>query len=198
MPVTEYVWDDVNDCVLEETDGTGATQVTYTHEPGPFGPLVSEYHGTTTYNHHYDALGSTRLLTDDAGAVTDTFTYDAWGNEVARTGTTNTAYTWIGRWGYQHDTPTGGYYIRARSYQPIVARWTSVDPLINTLFADLLHRRMRFFSKRSSSALVPYTMSNYSYSLVMPTVYQDPSGLLPIDPVFCGISEQLKEVSPWI
>jgi len=97
MPITEYIWDDVNDCVLEECDETGVTQVTYTHEPGPFGPLLSETRGGVESYHHYDALGSTTMLTDDTGAVTDTFHYDAWGLPIARTGTTPTPYTWVGR-----------------------------------------------------------------------------------------------------
>lgn len=136
MAIRKFLWDDVDDCVLIETDGSGNTLVTYTHEPGPFGPLLSENRGGTKSYYHFDAVGSTTFLTNDAGIVTDTFAQDAWGNQVARTGTTPTPYTWVGHWGYQHDTPTGGYYIRARSYQPTVARWVSTDP---AGFATSLH-----------------------------------------------------------
>ena len=152
----------IDDCVMHETDETGATTVTYTNEPGPFGPLISENRGGTTSYHHYDALGSTIALTNDAGTVTDTFFFDAWGSKKPwRTGTTPTPYTWCGRWGYQDDTATTGqYYVRARSYGPTIARWTSVDPAFST--------------------------SNlFTYASLSPTSHTDPSGL--IEPVTCGI-----------
>ena len=166
MPTRIFHWDPVNDCVTHETDGSGNTTVVYTHEPGPFGPLLSENRGGTEYYHHYDALGSTTFLTDDTGAVTDTFVYDAWGNTVARAGTTPTPYQWVGRWGYQFDTPTRGFYIRARSYQPTVAKWTSVDPVF---LASELH---------------PYTAFSNS-----PSVHFDPSGMLARLPLCLGLKE---------
>ena len=100
MPVNRYIWDHVDDRVLQETDENGNVLVTYTYEPGPGGKLISEERSGTTYTHHVDGLGNTQFLTDDSGNVTDTFTYDAWGNEVARTGTTPTPYRWGSRWGY--------------------------------------------------------------------------------------------------
>ena len=133
MATRNFHWSSLFDCVMHETDGSGATTVVYTHEPSQFGPLLSENRGGTTFTHHFDALGSTTFLTDDIGAVTDTFTYDAWGDVVARTGATPTPYQWVGRWGYQLDTPTGGYHIRARNYQPTVARWSSIDPLFSVI-----------------------------------------------------------------
>src|SRR6185295_5612139 len=44
----------------------------------------------------YDGQGSVRLLTDSAGAVTDTYTYDAFGNLLARTGSTPNDYLYAG------------------------------------------------------------------------------------------------------
>ena len=116
---------------MHETDGAGNTLVTYTHEPSKFGPLLSENRGGTEFYHHFDALGSTTMLTNDVGTVTDTFAYDAWGSSVTRTGTTATPYQWVGRWGYQSDSVATGAYIRARSYQPLVAKWSSIDPVEN-------------------------------------------------------------------
>jgi len=101
MAARYFHWDEINDCVLQETDESSATTVTYTHEPGQFGKLLSDHRGGIEYHHHYDAQGSTQFLTNVSSTVTDTFVYDAWGNSVARTGTTLTPYQWIGRWGYQ-------------------------------------------------------------------------------------------------
>ena len=89
MATRIFHWSSLFDCVMHETDGSGATTVVYTHEPSQFGPLLSENRGGTTFTHHYDALGSTTMLTNDAGTVTDTFAYDAWGNSLVRTGTTS-------------------------------------------------------------------------------------------------------------
>ena len=96
MAKRQFLWSTVNDCVMLETDGAGNTLVTYTHEPGPFGPLLSENRGGMEYYHHYDAVGSTTMLTNDAGTITDTFLYDAWGTVIAKTGTTMTPYQWGG------------------------------------------------------------------------------------------------------
>lgn len=114
---------------MTETDQTGAVLTTYSREPGQFGILLSEHRSGVEYYHHYDALGSTMILTGDSGAVTDSFVYDAWGNSVARVGTTPTPYQWIGLYGYYYDPLIDSYYVRRRTYAQSVARWSSVDPL---------------------------------------------------------------------
>lgn len=127
MPVTNYLWD--GDNLLRETDDTGAPTAEYTYSPERYGELISEHRDGTTYTHHYDAEGSTVALTNDTGSVTDTFAYTAWGEELSRTGTTPTAFRWVGRVGYYWDVETSEYQIRRRSYGPSVARWKSPDPL---------------------------------------------------------------------
>jgi RHS repeat-associated protein len=109
---------------------------------------------TASHYHHHDALGSTRLLTDSSGNVTDTYLHDAWGNLVASTGTTVNPFKWVGKYGYYTDNSTAQVYVRARTYQPTVARWASMDPLA---FLDGLNR-------------VAYAHSN-------PLNLVDPSGL---------------------
>ena len=133
MPVTNYVWDPVDDNVVLETDNTNATTATYTHEPGRYGGLISQRRGATDSYYHYDGLGSTRELTNDSETVTDTNLYDAWGVNVDSSGTTENPYRWVGRSGYYYDTETEDYYVRARVYQPATGRWWSVDPI---LFVD--------------------------------------------------------------
>jgi RHS repeat-associated protein len=126
MRETIFVWDSVNDCVMSELDGSGAVQVTYTNEPQQYGGVISQRRGTTT---SADALGSTCVLTDNSGAVTDTYLNDAWGNSVASTGATLNPFRWVGKYGYYTDNSTGQVYVRARMYQPIVARWRNIDPI---------------------------------------------------------------------
>jgi RHS repeat-associated protein len=147
VTITKYVWDTVSDCVLSELDENNAVTAVYTNEPQQYGGVLSQRRGTTSHFHHHDALGSTRFLTDSSGNVTDTYLHDAWGNSVAQTGTTVNTFKWVGKYGYYTDDSTGQVYVRARMYQPAVARWASVDPL---RFADGLNL---FLYVRSSPIL---------------------------------------------
>ncbi|MBL8820597.1 MAG: RHS repeat-associated core domain-containing protein [Planctomyces sp.] len=128
MPTTTFVWDPVNDCVISELDGTGATQAVYTNEPQQYGGVLSQRRGSTSSFLHADALGTTRLLTSTAGATTDTYLFDAWGNPVSSTGSTVNPFRWVGRYGYYTDLATGLVYVRARVYTPSLQQWCSRDP----------------------------------------------------------------------
>ena len=127
MTVTNYLWDE--DSYLEEYDDAGTTTAAYTNEPTDFGSVISQRRNSETSFNHYDAQGSTHQLTDQNENVTDTFLYDAWGNEVDRTGTTTAPFRYIGEFGYYFDEETDSYYVRARVYQPLIGRWWSVDPM---------------------------------------------------------------------
>ncbi len=128
MGTTHYRWNPVTDNVLCEQDENGAVLATYTHEPTLHGELISQNRGGQTSHYHYDGQGSTRALTDENGDVTDTYTYDAFGETIAKTGTTVNPYRFGGAKGYQYNEETDDYYIRARTYEPAIARWLSVDP----------------------------------------------------------------------
>jgi len=128
MPEIEYVWDELSDNVIEEYED-GVLSVSYDHEPGLYGNLLSQNRSGVTSYYHYDGRGDTVALTDDSGNVTDTKEHDAWGNVIASTGSTVTPYQFGGRQGYQ--TGITGVYVRARIYQPTVARWASILFLSN-------------------------------------------------------------------
>lgn len=135
MPTTtNYIWDEDN--ILAEADGTNAINTVYTNEPQQYGNLISTRIGSETSYHQFDALGSTRQLTNAVGHVTDTVIYDAWGNVVGRTGTTDVMLLWIGIVGYYFDPETGLFAVRERPYGPAIGRWLSVDPLWTRLAAD--------------------------------------------------------------
>jgi RHS repeat-associated protein len=113
---------------LAESDGTNTINVVYTNEPQQFGNLVSTRIGSTTSYHHFDALRSTRQLTNAAARVTDTALYDAWGSTISHTGVTSVNLLWIGGVGYYFDPETGLLYVRERQYSPASGRWTALDP----------------------------------------------------------------------
>ncbi len=140
MGTTTFVWDPVFDCVTHELDENNDVKAVYDNEPQQYGGVLSQRRGTTTHYHHHDALGSTRFLTDSSGNVTDIYDYDAWGNNVASTGTTVNPFKWVGKYGYYTDDSTGQVYVRARMYQPALARWVSVDPLeVESAISDFLY-----------------------------------------------------------
>jgi RHS repeat-associated protein len=120
--------------VLVEIDERG-TVATYTHGLD----LLSQTRpsgGTRFYL--YDGLGSTRQLTDAAGAVTDTYTYDAFGNVLAASGSTANVYLYRGE---QLDPNVGFYYLRARYYAPAIGRFLTMDPFAGSVFDPAsLHR----------------------------------------------------------
>jgi len=68
-------------------------------------------------------------MTDTSGATTDTYLYDAWGNELTVTGTSTNPFRWVGRLGYYYDQASGVFYVRARAFDPTTGRWMSADPL---------------------------------------------------------------------
>ena len=76
------------------------------------------FHGT-------DAHGNVRYLTDPAGTVTDTWDYDAFGNVVDRTGSSDNRHLFAAeRW----DPNLLLYDLRARLYQPDTGRFWTRDP----------------------------------------------------------------------
>ncbi len=121
------IWDGEN--ILLETDGSDVTQVVYTLEPAGYGNLVSQRRGSTTSTYLFDALGSTRKLTDSAGAVTDSYDFRAYGETYASSGTTVNVFRWVGELGYYYDVDRQAYYLRARPYSPALARFLSQDPI---------------------------------------------------------------------
>jgi RHS repeat-associated protein len=84
----------------------------------------------TSY-YHYDGQGSTQLLTDESGNVTDSYCNTAYGTPVD-TGAANPTvnpFRFVGQLGYYLDADTGNYYVRVRTYAPVLAMWLSEDRL---------------------------------------------------------------------
>jgi len=94
---------------------------------------------TMSRTYHFDALGSTRALTDPAGAVTDRYAYDAWGNldstgtwHHSTLGTTDNPYQYVGRYGYytHYQEPSFGLMqLGVRFYDSETGRFTQRDPV---------------------------------------------------------------------
>ena len=69
--------------VLMETDNAGAPQAWYVYGMG----LIGREDAAGNYQtYHYDLRGSTIALTDAQGRVTDTYTYDTYGEQLEHEG----------------------------------------------------------------------------------------------------------------
>ena len=106
---------------LEERDAAGALVAHHSYGRR----RLSTTNGTTSSFYQHDALGSTRLLTDGAGAVTDTYGYEAYGNLATATGSTNNPYLFTGE---RFEPSLGLYDLRARNYAPSGGRFLGRDP----------------------------------------------------------------------
>jgi RHS repeat-associated protein len=105
--------------VAEEV-ASGTVTVRYTH-----GILrISQSRAGVTHFYGYDGGGSVRQLTDASGAVTDTYTFDAFGVLIDGTGSTANVYRYRGE---QWDASVGMYYLRARWYEPGKGRFWTAD-----------------------------------------------------------------------
>ena len=77
------------------------------------------------YYYHYDALGSVVALSNAAGNVVDSYTYDVFGRPDT-TSSVGNPYMFTGR---RFDTETGLYYYRFRYYKPDIGRFLQTDPI---------------------------------------------------------------------
>ncbi len=80
--------------------------------------------GWTVSFYGYDGHGNTRFLTDANASVTDTYDYDAFGNLIARTGSTPNLYLFTGE---QYDPDLGLYLLRARYQNTQTGRFWTMD-----------------------------------------------------------------------
>ncbi len=125
---TQYLWDQASITgypqVAEEIEG-GAVVRRYGYAPN--GLLFVDYKDGASWVTRYagvDGQGNVRLLMDQAGTVTDTFTWDAWGNPLERTGTSPCFTGWKSE---TTDPDTKLVYLRARWYDPNTGRFLSSD-----------------------------------------------------------------------
>ena len=101
---------------------------------------------------HTDALGSPVAHTNPAGTLLNQTRYEAYGNTAA-----GTVPTGIGFTGHVNDSDTGLVYMQQRYYDPIAARFLSMDPV-------------------TTDANTGAAFARYEYAQSNPYRYTDPDG----------------------
>ena len=110
--------------VIEEVDNSGNVLARYAQDLDVDSPLSMLRSGTTSYFER-DGLGSVTSLSNSAGALANTYTFDSFGKLTASTGSLTNPYQYAGR---EFDSETGLYFNRARYYDGNVGRFISEDP----------------------------------------------------------------------
>ncbi len=119
--------------------------------------MIARTSGTDIRYYHFDALGSTRLLTDSSGNITDKYSYDAYGSLISHDefeGSIDQPYQYVGQYGYytHYQEPEFGLMqLGVRFYDPQVGRFGQIDEILRVV-------------------------SNYMYAMDKPVKLVDPSG----------------------
>jgi len=118
---TRMVWDKTAGDADLLSDGSS----TFVYGPGGLPVQQISSSGTSTYLHH-DQLGSTRLITNSSGANVASYSFDAYGKQLAKTGSATTPLGYAGQY---TDAESGLIYMRARYYDPATGTFISKDPI---------------------------------------------------------------------
>jgi RHS repeat-associated protein len=162
---TYYLVDDLNPTgypqVVEELNSSGAVTRQYSYGLQRISQQQAISNTWTPSFYGYDGGGSVRALTNSAGAVTDTYEYDGFGNQISSTGSTPNSYLYRGEY---LDSDLGLYYLRARYYNPLTGRFMSRDPNEPGLFGSNYY------------PVDPKSLHKYLYAGGDPIDAFDPSG----------------------
>jgi RHS repeat-associated protein len=114
--------------VVGTYNADGSLQARYVHGNG----LVAGFNSIDSWYYEADAIGSTRSLSNGSGgSLTAGLVYDPFGAQLG--GGTGLAvdqsrFGFVGGWGVEQDL-SGLIHMRARQYDSIVGRFTSLDPI---------------------------------------------------------------------
>jgi len=124
LGTTNYLYD--GDNAISEIDQTGSIVVAkYVQGPSIDEPL-SEFRSNTSGYYDQDGLGSVTSLSNSAGGLSKTYTFDSFGKVTASSGTVANPFQYSGR---EFDSETGLLFYRARYFDPAGGRFISEDPI---------------------------------------------------------------------
>jgi RHS repeat-associated protein len=123
LGTTNYIYDGTN--LLEGVDNSGNVLARYAQTRILDEELSELQSGTVAY-YEQDALGSITSLSNSAGALANTYTFDSFGKLIASTGTLTNPFQYTAR---EFDPETGTYEYRTRYFDQNSGRFISEDPI---------------------------------------------------------------------
>jgi RHS repeat-associated protein len=124
-PATTSVFAYDGDSLVETVNSSGGVVARYAQAPGIDQPLAMQ-RGTTTSYYEQDGIGSVTSLTATNGTVSQSYSYDSFGNTTNSSGSLTNFFRYTAR---EFDTETDLYYYRTRYYDPAAGRFISEDPI---------------------------------------------------------------------
>jgi RHS repeat-associated protein len=115
---------------------------------------ADEEMGAQSYYYLYNAHGDVTALIDTQGNIAVTYDYDAFGNILSESGTANNSIKYAG---YQYDEESRLYYLNARYYDSVTARFITEDTY-------------------TGQVNDPLSLNLYTYCENNPINYDDPTG----------------------
>jgi RHS repeat-associated protein len=123
LGTTNYLYDIDN--LVQEIDNSGNALARYTQTQRIDEPLAMLRSSTASY-YESDGLWSITGLSNAAGSISQTYTYDSFGNTTALTGTLSNPFRFTGR---EFDIETNLQFSRHRYDDPSIGRFISEDLL---------------------------------------------------------------------
>jgi len=167
-----------------ERDESGETQVRYTMGAGleamrRAGNGIAS--GDSSF-YHFDWLGSTFELTNENQAVTDEYLYNAWGEVLARTGTTENPHQYEGAPRYYIDGMSSTALLGHRHLSASTGRLLTLDPIRldglsgdQSIVNEVIARASPLTAGDRATAAIDG--HGYRYALNRPVLLIDPEGL---------------------
>jgi RHS repeat-associated protein len=110
------------DDLIEEANGAGAVVARYAQAKNIDEPLAMLRSSTTSY-YQADGLGSVTSLSNAAGTLAQTYSFDSFG-KTTPTGSLVNSFQYTGR---EFDSETGLYFYRTRYFDPNAGRFLNED-----------------------------------------------------------------------
>ncbi len=150
------------------TTGLGIDEPLVANIPQPaaeYGSLVPQY-----FFYQADGLGSITSLSNQAGAVVATYSYDSFGKTTASTESIANPYRYTSR---EWDADAGLYYYRARYYDATIGRFLNEDP---SGFSGGINK-YDYVLNRSENLVDPLGLDGHTFGPI--TWYRNQQGMSP-------------------
>ena len=134
----------------------GVDQRYYLYEPnGRLLQSIETSDNSSTF-YHFDHTGSTIMLTDNGGAMTDAYAVAPFGEDVQQQGDSDQPFVYHGAFGVMWERGTTLYNMRRRYYDAATGRFLTRDPIL---------------------LLDPLGVNPYQFAFNQPLRFVDPTGL---------------------